>query len=121
MTTTKKKKTHPHSLSEKDVKKLIDAHHRERRGGFKARPILIQCLNEFGAPHRGVLTADHTSHLTVATLMTVEQGDKVVVYDDLSPDGPQSHSGYVEDIRAANRPSDTQLTMNVIYLRLDDE
>lgn len=118
---TKKKKPHPQSLSENDVMELIDAHHRERRGSFRARPILIQSLNEFGAPHRGVLTADHTSHLTVATLMTAEQGDKVVVYDDFSPDGPQSHSGHIEDVRPASRPSDTQLTMNVFYLRLDDE
>lgn len=110
---------HPDGLSEKDVSDLIK-HHRERRGSFPARPVLIQCLEEFGAPHRGVLTAELGDHYTVATLMSVQAGDKVVLYDDDAPSGPRSHSGIVTDARPASRPSDTNLSMNVIYLQIDD-
>lgn len=115
----RRKQPHPEGLSEQDVSDLI-RHHHERRGSFRARPVLLQCLDEFGAPHRGVLTAEVDHSLTVATLMSAKAGDKVVLYDDDAPAGPKSHSGCVSDIRPASRPSDTNLSMNVIYLHIED-
>jgi len=114
------KTPHPDGLSEKDVSDLLKHHHERRRGRFKARPVLIQCLDEFGAPHRGVLTAETEQNLTVATLMSAAPGDKIVLYDDNAPDGPKSHSGNILEIRPASRPSDTNLSMNVVYLQVDD-
>ena len=104
-------------MSPGDVADFIANHMPERRGGFVARPVLLQKLNEFGSPSLAVLTYDSEQTLTVAGLLPLQPNDEVVLYDDNAPSGAQSFYGVVEEIRDAIRPTDVLKGMRLIYIQ----
>jgi hypothetical protein len=105
------------SMSHKEVAEYIANHDADRRGGFVARPILLQKLNEFGSPSLAVLTFEGEKTLTLAGLLSLQPDDEVVLYDDNAPDGAQSFYGVVEDVREGVRPTDSIKRMRLIYLQ----
>lgn len=105
------------SMTHKEVAEYIANQDTDRRGGFIARPILLQKLNEFGAPNLAVLTFESEKTLTLAGLLPLEANDEVVLYDDNAPDGAQSFYGIVEDVREGVRPTDAIKGMRLIYLQ----
>ncbi|MGC9457482.1 MAG: hypothetical protein ACP5DC_08130 [Halothiobacillaceae bacterium] len=98
----------------------FDEQDEDRRGNFRPRPVLVQALDNFGAPNWGVLVGEREHEFTIASPRGLREGERVVIFDDDAPAGARDIACIVTATRLANRPGDERLKLIINYMVTED-